>query len=63
MTRNALTAVCRLAVGLNADAAGVRTLFERIAGDREAGDVQLLRDLLVEIGAQAVLAAALETRP
>jgi hypothetical protein len=43
---------------------GVRKLLERIAGDRGVEDAQALRDALIELGAKAVLeAAVLEARP
>jgi len=45
-------ALHRLAVGLEADVAGVLRLLERIAGSDEA---EALRDRLVELGAAALL--------
>jgi hypothetical protein len=54
MTRaDALATLGRLAHGLDADHAGCSRLLERIAG--QGDEAELLRDLLVEQGARALL--------
>ena len=53
MTRSeALGILARLAGGLAADAAGVARLLERVS---EQEDPEMLRDVLVEVGAAALL--------
>ena len=59
MTREqALTAVRRLALGLEANQAGVARLLERVSQHHAA---ETLRDALTELGAEALLDA--EGRP